>query len=357
MPSNYAIIMAGGVGSRFWPYSTSKKPKQFLDILSTGRSLLQMTVDRIEGLVDADKIFIVTNMDYLGLVKEQLPLLNGEQILLEPCMRNTAPCIAYASYKISQKDPDACVMVLPADHLIIKEEKFRQLMSDCLDYTSQNDAIGTLGIQPTRPDQGYGYIKYDKNEQSYFKNAQEFTEKPNAERAEKFFQSGEYAWNAGIFIWNVQTVKKAFAEYLPEVHEAFAGISHHFFTKEEQQIVDELYPQLPSISIDYAIMEKADNVFVRKAEIGWSDLGTWKSLYENATKDSNNNVLQGTVSVNGTNGCVIMTDKTKLLVAKDINDTIIVEKDGIMVICSKDSEQEIKKIVSDLKKSGNSTLL
>lgn len=338
--------MAGGVGTRFWPFSRQTFPKQFHDILGTGRTLIQQTADRFVGICPNENIFVVTSPEYYSITKEQLPFLTDEQILLEPSRRNTAPCIAYACFKIAKKNSNANIVVAPADHIILKEEEFRKRINVALDYSIENDVLVTLGIKPTRPDTGYGYIQFDDSEAKEVKKVRTFTEKPNLELAEMFLASGDYVWNGGIFIWSLKSINAAFDMYLPEVADAFRIAQKHFYTTKEKEALDIAYPRCRSISIDNGIMEKAENVFVVLSDIGWSDLGTWKSVYENSTKDEVNNVIDAKAMLFNVEDCIIKTPKDKLVVINDLKGYIVAEFDGVLMICKKDDEQKVKEFVS-----------
>ena len=348
MQNTYVIIMAGGVGTRFWPFSRTNFPKQFHDVLGTGRTLIQQTADRFEGICPKENIYVVTSSEYKDLVKTQLPFLSDDQILLEPHRRNTAPCIAYASYKIGARDPDANIIVAPADHIILKEEAFRDTIRVALGATRLNDVLVTLGIQPTRPDTGYGYIQYIPDKMTV-KKVKTFTEKPHLELAEQFLESGDFVWNAGIFVWNVQTLKKAVKKYLPELAELFGDGEAHYYTPDEIPYINKIYAHCGSISIDNGIMEKADNVHVVLSSFGWSDLGTWKSLYEISEKDENENVVEGNVLLHDTQNCIVKTPKDKLVVVNGLEGFIVAEYDGVLLICRKDDEQKVKELVAEAK--------
>jgi mannose-1-phosphate guanylyltransferase len=345
--------MAGGVGSRFWPMSRSPHPKQFLDILGTGRTLLQQTYDRFRKLCPPENIFVVTNESYIGLVKQQLPDLSEHQILGEPVRRNTAPCIAYASYKISSINDNANIIVAPSDHIIMKEDIFLSAVERGMKFTEARDALVTLGIHPSRPDTGYGYIQIDeKNFQKEFKvyKVKTFTEKPNAEMARFFLQSGEFLWNSGIFIWNVNSILKAFQTTLPEISNLFKEGGKVYNTPEEAEFIKKVYTLCTNISIDYGILEKASNVYVLPSEFGWSDLGTWGSLYDHSEKDDDgNSVVGNNIFLYESKNCIINLPKDKLAVIQGLDDFIIVESDGILLICRKADEQDIKLFVNDVK--------
>jgi mannose-1-phosphate guanylyltransferase len=338
--------MAGGVGTRFWPFSRQTFPKQFHDILGTGRTLIQQTADRFEGICPNENIFVVTSPEYFSITKSQLPFLSDDQILLEPSRRNTAPCIAYASYKIAKNNPKAQIVVAPADHIILKEEEFRSRINVALDYASKNDVLVTLGIKPTRPDTGYGYIQFDDSDANEVKKVRTFTEKPNLELAEMFLASGDYVWNGGIFVWSLKSITTAFDLHLPEVADSFRIAQKHFYTDKEKEALDIAYPRCRSISIDNGVMEKAENVFVVLSDIGWSDLGTWKSVYENSEKDELNNVIDAKAMLFGVEDCIVKTPKDKLVVINDLKGYIVAEFDGVLMICKKDDEQKVKEFVS-----------
>jgi mannose-1-phosphate guanylyltransferase len=353
MENQYCVIMAGGVGSRFWPMSRSQHPKQFIDILGTGRTLLQQTYDRFRKLCPPENIFVVTNDSYQDLVKQQLPELDNHQILSEPVRRNTAPCIAYASYKISSINDNANIIVAPSDHIIMKEDVFLSAVERGMRFTETRDALVTLGIHPSRPDTGYGYIQIDEqNFQKEYKvyKVKTFTEKPNVEMAKFFLQSGEFLWNSGIFIWNVNSIIKAFQNTLPEISNLFKEGSKHYYTDGEAEFIKKVYTLCTNISIDYGILEKAENVYVLPSEFGWSDLGTWGSLYEHSEKDDNgNSVVGNNVLLYDSTNCIINVPEEKLVVIQGLKDFIIAESDGILLICRKEDEQEIKLFVNDVK--------
>jgi mannose-1-phosphate guanylyltransferase len=346
--------MAGGIGSRFWPMSRNARPKQFLDILGTGKSLLQQTFERFEKICPKENIIIVTHADYTGLVKAQLPGISDEQILSEPLRRNTAPCIAYASYKIRLKDPEARIVVAPSDHIILKEDVFTEAILKCLDFTAQNDSLLTLGITPSRPDTGYGYIQFIDEKKGESKHAisrvKTFTEKPNLEMAKFFLQTGEFLWNAGIFIWNVNSILKALEEHLPEINAIFQEGLDKYNTSAETNFIRQAYEQCTNISIDFGVMEKARNVYVMSAEVGWSDLGTYGSLYEHIRHDTRENAVVGkNVMLYDSKNCIVNMPKDKLVVLQGLDDYIVVESDNILLVCRKSDEQQIRQFVSDVK--------
>jgi mannose-1-phosphate guanylyltransferase len=344
MNSNYLVIMAGGVGTRFWPISRQQKPKQFLDILGTGKSLLQQTVERFNGLIDPKNIIIVTSQEYVELVIEQLPTLKPENILSEPARKNTAPCIAYACYKIASKDPNANIVVSPADHLVLKEDAFRQCVATAIERASTSESLITLGIAPTRPDTGYGYIQY-KNSDQKTQEVVRFCEKPNLETAEAFLASGEYLWNGGYFIWNLTTFKKSLEQYQPQLAQLFQEGNNHYFSPQEQTFIAENYPKCESISIDYALMEKATNVEVVLANVGWSDLGTWKSMYENGEKDSKHNILFGNIKQFDSKNCIIHIEENTFASVQGLDGYVVALNKNALLICKIDQEQRVKDFV------------
>lgn len=354
MENNYCVIMAGGVGSRFWPLSRMNKPKQFLDILGTGRTLLQMTFDRFQSICPVENIYIVTSTIYKEIIFEQLPELTEEQILLEPARRNTAPCIAYANYKIFKKNPNANIVTAPSDHLILKEDEFKKVIKEGLEFTSKKDALLTLGIKPSRPETGYGYIQVNGNknitENKNIYKVKTFTEKPDKKLAKVFHESGEFFWNSGIFIWSLKSIMKAFETNLPEIDALFSEGISIYNTEKESEFISHTYYECKNISIDYGIMEKADNVYVYCSDFGWADLGTWGSLHENSSKDDNKNaILGGNVFSYELENCVVNVPKDKLVVLQGLKDLIIVESDNILLVCKKEDEQEIKQYVNDVK--------
>ncbi|QJW91926.1 mannose-1-phosphate guanylyltransferase [Spirosoma taeanense] len=352
MNHTYVIIMAGGVGTRFWPFSRTSYPKQFHDVLGTGRTLLQQTADRFDGICPPENIFIVTSALYKDLCKQQLPQLTDDQILCEPVARNTAPCIAYACYKIAQKDPEANIVVAPADHIILKEEEFKRTIRTALDATKDQDILVTLGIQPSRPDTGYGYIQYIPEAGETIKKVKTFTEKPHLELAQQFVDSGEFVWNAGIFVWNVRAINKAFSEHLSEVAEIFEEGKDAYYTNQEEAFIDKAYSLTKNISIDNGVMEKAGNVYVVLSDFGWSDLGTWKSLYEVSDKNADQNVVDGHVMLYDTKNCIIKTPKDRLVAINGLDGFIVAEYDNVLMICRKEDEQKVKAFVADAKEQG-----
>lgn len=348
MEQNYCIIMAGGVGSRFWPFSRNDRPKQFLDFFGTGRSLLQMTYDRLRKLVPAQNILIVSNVIYKDLILEQLPEIKSNQILLEPNRRNTAPCIAYAVNRIKAITPKANIIVAPSDHLIMKENDFLETIKVGFDFVEKNNCLLTLGIKPSRPETGYGYIQIDEGETN-LRRVKTFTEKPNADLAQIFFETGEFFWNSGIFLWNLQTIDKAFDELLPEVANKFNAGKQFFNTDKEQKFIDEMYPSCPNISIDYGIMEKASNVHVLCSDFGWTDLGTWGSLYEMSPKDEHDNVtLKCKTVFYESEENIVALPSNKLAVIQDLKGYIVAESDNVLLICKLEEEQKIRQYVNDI---------
>lgn len=345
----YVVIMAGGVGSRFWPYSRNDHPKQFIDVLGTGSSLLQLTYERFLNVCPAENIYIVTSKDYYKLVKDQLPDMTDDQILLEPVRKNTAPCIAYASYKIANKDPKATMVVTPSDHAILKEEIFIKAVNKSLKYAFENDILITLGIEPNRPETGYGYIQYHIDNGSDFKKVKTFTEKPQIDLAKKFIESGDFVWNAGIFIWNVTSINKAFQNFLPEISESFESISDSYYTSKEKKAIQRAYSHFKIISIDYGVMEKADNVYVILGDFGWSDLGSWGSLHDIKDKDGNNNVIEANVLLYDTHDSIFLGKDNKLIVVQGLKDYLIADTGDVLLICKKDIESEMRGIIKDVK--------
>ena len=339
--------MAGGIGSRFWPMSRNNFPKQFLDILGTGKTLIQQTFDRFRSICPVENIYIVTNDSYLEHVYQQVPEVPKSQVLAEPQRRNTAPCIAYAAFKIAERNPDANMIVAPSDHIILKEEEFTQTLLCALQAASQNDWLLTLGITPSRPDTGYGYIQFDEahacRPDCKVRRVKTFTEKPNLALAESFLQSGDFLWNAGIFIWSIKSILKAFEMYLPDLNSLFKEGSDMYYTDTEAAYIESAYTVCKSISIDYGVMEKADNVFVLAADIGWSDLGTWGSLYDTSAKNAEGNAIIGAKPLlYNTNNCIINLPSGRVAVIQGLDDMIVVEDNGILLICKRNDEQNIR---------------
>jgi mannose-1-phosphate guanylyltransferase len=350
-PQTYAAIMAGGIGSRFWPASRTSVPKQFLDILGTGRTLIQSTYDRFLKLCPKENIFILTHTDYIDLVKEQLPDITDEQILAEPARKNTAPCIAYAAFKINKIAPGSNIIVAPSDHIILQEDEFVRVAGLALNFVGKNEALATLGIRPTRPDTGYGYIQYHEEEVSEgIHRVKTFTEKPAREVAQQFLDSGDFLWNAGIFIWNTKSILHALEKNLLEVYDAFAEAEPALCTEKENAAVEKAFVTSPSISVDYGIMEKAENVYTLPASFGWSDLGTWASLYVEKEKDYLQNAVNGkNVVVYDSNNNIINVPDEKLVVIQGLENFIVVDTDDVLLICNKDEEQRIKEFTHDIK--------
>jgi mannose-1-phosphate guanylyltransferase len=352
--NNYAIIMAGGVGSRFWPSSRTHLPKQFLDILGTGNSLLQFTYKRFLKRFLPQNIYIVTNAAYVDLVKDQLPSIHEQQILGEPIAKNTAACIAYACGKINKINADAVCIVAPSDHLILDESSFLDVVDQAMDFAKKNPALVTLGIRPSRPDTGYGYIQYIENKKGInVHKVKTFTEKPTLEIANTFIESGDFLWNAGIFVWSIASIKEAFDTHLHEQFSLFDEANADYFTDKEAATILKIYEQTRSISIDYGIMEKAENVFVIPSEFGWSDLGTWTSLYEISDKDANLNVSNGkNIHLYQSSGCMVNTAQLtgdKIVVLNSVKDLIVVDTPDVLLICDKSKEQEVKEVATDMK--------
>jgi mannose-1-phosphate guanylyltransferase len=357
--NTFVAIMAGGVGSRFWPASREARPKQFLDILGVGKSLLRLTFERFLKLCPVENIFIVTNAGYRDLVLEQLPELTPNQVLCEPSRNNTAPCVAYAALKLENLNPDANIVVAPSDHVILKEDVFLQKIGAALNFTAQNDAICTLGIRPTRPDTGYGYIKFTVRDLAFGVQEMpspvlEFREKPDFDTAVSYLAGGDYLWNAGIFVFSAKAVLKAFQTYAKEgIFDILAAGAALYNTAQEQDFIDKNYPLTQRISIDYAIMEKAPNVFTLSADIGWSDLGTWASLHAESPKDAANNVVHADKTVlENVENCLVRAPEGKLVVLRDLDDFIVVDENNVLLVYPKSKEQEIKNVTKQLGEQG-----
>ena len=344
------MIMSGGIGSRFWPFSREARPKQFLDFFGTGRSLLQMTVDRFKKILPLENIYIVTNNEYAQMVMAELPELHPNQILLEPMRRNTAPCIAFATYHINSFNPDANIVVAPSDHLILKEDEFLTIIQNAYNFVAKHSMLLTLGIRPSRPETGYGYIQMSEEQLDGVTKVKVFTEKPNLELARVFCESGEFLWNSGIFIWNNKTILDAFHQYLPEITNRFNQGLDMFGTDNEKAFIDDNFPFCPNISIDYGIMEKATNVYVQAADFGWSDLGTWGSLYEISDKDEDANaaLIANTLFFDSSENIVTLPSG-KLAVIQGLDGYIVAESDNVLLVCKKEEEQRIKQFVTDVK--------
>lgn len=350
----YCIIMAGGIGARFWPVSKTETPKQFIDILGEGETLIQKTYKRFLKICPQENIYIVTNNQYVQLVKEQIPSIQDAQLVLEPMRRNTAPCIAYANYKIKSQNPNAVIVVAPSDHIIMNEEKFTDVIQHGLETVAMQPWLLTIGIRPSYPNTGYGYIQYDE-EKYYSQNDSiyeviNFTEKPALEMAQQFIASGDFLWNAGIFMWSLETISAAFEQFLPEIDDLFKQAEPILNTPNESEYINNIYQICRNISIDYGIMEKAENVHVYAADFGWSDLGTWGSLYEFRKKDVDGNSIVGNrVKVYNSNNCIINTKPYKVVVAQGLEGYIVVDTDDVLLICKREEEQQIRQYVNDVK--------
>ncbi|MCH5308906.1 MAG: mannose-1-phosphate guanylyltransferase [Prevotella sp.] len=345
--SNHLVIMAGGVGSRFWPMSTSEKPKQFIDVLGVGKSLLQLTVERFGNLMEPSNIWVVTNQKYADIVCTQLPDIPATNILCEPCRRNTAPCIAYVSWRIKSKDPKANIVVTPSDHIVTNTAEFQRVIAACMKFTSETDAVLTLGMKPNRPETGYGYIQADLSTSSLrhkeMFRVDSFREKPNLETAKEYIKKNNYFWNAGIFVWNVNTIVNAFRIYQPSMAKIFESMMPIYGTDKEQAEIDRRFPECENISVDYAIMEKAEEIFVCPADFGWSDLGTWGSLHEQSKKDLYGNVCIGQeIDLVESHNCIVHTTQEKKVVVQGLDGYIIAENDDTLLICKLSEEQRIK---------------
>lgn len=351
--NHYVAIMAGGIGSRFWPMSRISYPKQFLDILNLGRTLIQLTYDRFKKFIPEENIYIVTSSEYVEIVREQLPELPIKNIVAEPSRKNTAPCVAYISYKLNQINPGGSLICAPADHLITDELAFTKVCLEALSFVSSHKALITLGIKPTHPNTGYGYIQFEQQPASdNVYKVKTFTEKPNTELARTFVSSGEFLWNAGIFVWQVSNIVKSFEQHLPEMAEVFQAEAEAYNTDSEKEAIDRIYPLCTNISIDYGIMEKADNVYIIPSSFGWSDLGTWNSAHENMEKDYLGNAVAGNeVMVFDANHNMIHVPNNKLVLLQGMNDYIIVDTEDVLLICKKDKEQEIKQYVAEVKRN------
>lgn len=347
--NTYVVIMAGGVGSRFWPYSRTEKPKQFLDALNTGKTLIQQTYERFLNVCPKENIFIVTNKKYIDLVHEQLPMVSVDQILKEPFKRDTAPCIAYACQKIYLKNNDATIIVSPSDHLILKEIEFVKVLSKAVDFASKENVLLTLGIKPTNPNTGYGYIQFDEEDtREGVSKVKVFAEKPDLALAKNFIESGDFLWNSGTFIWKASSILSSLEKLLPDIYENIKTSSKYFYTNEEEKAVTKAYESCNSISIDYGILEKAENTYVIPADIGWSDIGTWNSLYNVYDKDYLGNAVNGNVQIFDSSENIIMGDAKKMIVLNGVTNLCVIDTKDVLLITTKDREQEIKKITTDL---------
>ncbi|MBO4660349.1 MAG: mannose-1-phosphate guanylyltransferase [Prevotella sp.] len=344
---NHVVIMAGGVGSRFWPMSTVERPKQFIDVLGVGRSLLQLTFDRFKGICPPENVWILTNQSYADIVHEQLPEVPEGNILKEPCRRNTAPCIAYVSWRIKNTDVDANIVITPSDHIVVNTNEFQRVIKQCMKFTSETDAIVTLGMKPNRPETGYGYIQADlrlaspRNKEIY--RVDHFREKPDLATAQKYIKQNNFFWNAGIFIWSASTIINAFRVYNPSIAKIFDSIRSKLGTPEEQKLIDERYPECENISVDYAIMEKAEEIFVCPADFGWSDLGTWGSLQTHLQRDLYGNAVIGeNVKLFDSRNCIVHTTEEKKVIIQGLEGFIVAEKNDTLLICKLSEEQKIK---------------
>lgn len=353
MSNRFCVIMGGGVGSRFWPYSRAAVPKQFIDFFGTGRSLLQMSFDRVKGIVPVENIIIMTNATYAPLVQKQLPELKADQILLEPARRNTAPCIAWAAYHIKARNPNASIMVAPSDHLILKEDIFRKNIEQGFEFVENHDALLTLGITPNRPETGYGYIQVGgQTDSEGIRKVKTFTEKPDLELAKVFLSSGEFFWNSGIFLWSADSIIKAMKNCSPDVSEQFERGMEFIGTQKEVDFINKNFESCPNISIDFAVMEKAPNVYVECVNFGWNDLGTWSTLYEFSPKNREGNVTQNCKALlYNCKGNMLAVNKEKLVVASGLNNYIVADAGDVLLICPMSEEQKIKQYVNDAKAS------
>jgi mannose-1-phosphate guanylyltransferase len=346
----HLVVMAGGIGSRFWPMSTSERPKQFIDVLGCGRTLLQLTVDRFKGVCPEENVWVVTSAAYAQVVHEQLPGVPESHILQEPCRRNTAPCIAYVSWRIKTENAKANIVVAPSDHVVLDTAEFRRVVTSALRFTAENDSIVTLGMKPTRPETGYGYIQADlstpcaRNKEIY--QVDSFREKPDLKTAERYISRPNYFWNSGIFIFRVSTIVNALRIYAPEISEIFEGLQEVYGTEQEQEAINNRFPNSPSISIDYAVMEKAEEIYVFPADFGWSDLGTWGSLYERMPADSKGNVCIGDdIKLYDCHDCIIHTTDERRVIMQGLDGYIVAEKDHALLICKRSEEQRIRQFV------------
>ena len=350
MKNNHLVIMAGGIGSRFWPISTPEYPKQFIDVLGCGWTLIQLTADRFKGICPQENIWVVTSAKYAQMVKEQLPDIPENHILCEPCMRNTAPCIAYVSWKIKKENPQANIVVTPIDHIVMDVREFQRVISASLNFTESSDAILTLGMKPTRPETGYGYIEADLSnvavtDKEIFE-VDSFKEKPDLDTARQYIAKNNFFWNAGIFIWNVNTIVNAIWMYQPAIARIFENLLPYYYTEQEQEMIDKEFPNCQNISVDYAILEKAEEIFVLPADFGWSDLGTWGSLHGQLQKDIYGNAAVGQdVRLFETENCVVNVPDEKIVVVQGLNGYIVAEKNGNMLICKLNEEQLIKEFL------------
>ena len=341
--NNHVVIMAGGIGSRFWPMSTPQCPKQFIDVMGCGRTLIQLTVDRFRGICDPQHVWVVTSEQYVSVVREQLPEIPADNILAEPCRRNTAPCIAYVAWKIQQRYPNANIVVTPSDALVLNTIEFQRVISQALNFTEQGDAIVTIGIRPSRPETGYGYIAAgNRLTDSEICKVEQFKEKPNLEVAKSYLEAGNYLWNAGIFVWNVNTIVNSISAYQPDLADIFNNIAPALYKPEENEVIGSLFPPCPNISIDYAVMEKSPNIYVHPADFGWSDLGTWGSLHTHIEHDACGNATVGNVQLFDSSNCIVHAPQNRRVVVQGLDGYIVAEKDNTLLICKLDQEQRIK---------------
>jgi mannose-1-phosphate guanylyltransferase len=350
---HYVAIMAGGIGSRFWPVSRTRLPKQFLDILNTGDTLLQATFKRFSTIIPEENIYVVTFDEYAPLVKSQLPGIKQENILSEPSRKNTAPCVAYMAFKLQQTDPEASFIVAPSDQLILDTPAFTKICEEALHFVDHHDSLLTLGIKPTYPNTGYGYIQHESDSiEDNIYPVKTFTEKPNLELAKAFISSGDFLWNAGIFAWKASVILNEFEKYLPEMYDAFSAEKTKFGTELEKEAIDRIYPQCVNISIDYGIMEKANNVFIIPSSFGWSDLGTWNSAYENMDKDYLGNAIKGSnVMIIDATRNMVHAENNKMVLLQGLDDFVVVDTNDVLLICKKDKEQEIKEYMAEVKRN------
>lgn len=351
--NHYVAIMAGGIGSRFWPMSRSSYPKQFLDILNTGRTLVQSTYDRFSKFIPSENIYIVTSEEYVEIVRDQLPEIPFKNIVAEPSRKNTAPCIAYISYKLQKLNEKGALICAPADHIILDDTAFTKVCLEALSFVNSHKALITLGIKPSHPNTGYGYIQFEQQPASdNVYKVKTFTEKPNTELAKAFVSSGEFLWNAGIFVWQVNNIISAFEKHLPEIAELFEAEKDAYNTEKEKSAIEKIYPLCTNVSIDYAVMEKADNVYIIPSSFGWSDLGTWNSAHENMEKDYLGNAVSGSevIVIDATHNMVHVPNN-KLVLLQGLDDYIIVDTEDVLMICKKEKEQEIKQYVAEIKRN------
>ena len=347
---NHLVIMAGGVGSRFWPMSTNEMPKQFIDVLGTGKSLLQMTIERFDGICEPENMWIVTNVKYIDIVRSQLPTLPADHILCEPCRRNTAPCIAYVSWRIKSIDPKANIVVAPSDHIVTNVVEFQRIIKECLKFTGETDSIVTLGLKPTRPETGYGYIQADLSSSS-LRNKEifrvdSFREKPDEATAIQYIKKNNYFWNSGIFLWNVSTIVNAFRVYQPKMSKIFESLLPIYGTDKEQETIDKVFPTCENISVDYAIMEKAEEIFVCPSDFGWSDLGTWGSLLAQTRKDLyGNGCIGDNIQLYESKNCMVHTIQEKKVIIQGLDGYIVAENNDTLLICKLSEEQRIKQFI------------